>query len=113
MIVLSRAAMTVAAFGVMAFQSAGVVSGRVTDANGKPLAGVVVTVAYRPTGGAESARRSVRTDARGRYSIPVAAPPGGWSLQARARFGPRSVSLTVHGQTPRRSARGTEKSSRR
>jgi len=49
------------------------ISGRVLDPDGKPVAGANVFV--RPAGGKEPARGAVKTDADGRFALPIANVP--------------------------------------
>lgn len=95
---LIRTAVVVAAVGTMAFQSAEVVSGRITDTNGRPLANAVVTARFQPGGGRAGYMRSARTDANGRYVIRATDRSGAWSVRAHAEFGRRSLSLTFREQ---------------
>lgn len=90
------AAVLVAATGVMAFQAAGTVSGRVTDENGHPMANVRVTARYQSNGGGVSYSRTAWTDSAGRYSIRVADRPGAWSVHADARVGEDGRTMTIN-----------------
>lgn len=92
---LAPAAVVIAGGGVTAFQSAGFVSGRVTDESGRPMANVAVTARYQSNPGGVSYSRSARTDANGRYSIRISDRPGEWSVHAQARVGSGAQSMML------------------
>lgn len=77
-----------------AYQSAGTVSGRVTDDQGRPMAGVVVTARYQSNPGGMSYTLAAPTGRDGRYSIRVGDRPGAWSVHAQAEVGGMTVNLT-------------------